>query len=136
MAGSHGGLVIMIWQLIAQPQLGALTDPVISVSLLTMATPLVAGVLLLLFSRPIAALVTAGIAADSPPPEPLTVRGFTQIGVFLLGLFTLLRSLPLILGSIVSRVDVPADLWITAALGVGLMLLPVSFGKLVDLLRR
>jgi len=136
LAGSLGGLVVLGWQLLGTEPFSDPDDPVVFVSVLAMLTPLLAGLLLMLFSRLIAALITAGVAAEAPPPEPVTVRAFTQIGVFLLGVFTLLRSLPLLIGSFVGGIDLTLDHWITGGLGLVLVFFCVSFGKLVEQLRR
>lgn len=98
--------------------------------------PVVAGLVLIVLSRPIGRLIAAGVAEDAPPPEPLAIRGFTQIGVFLLGLFALLNGVPVVLGMAVGGYGTQVQELVYVGLGVVLILSCVRIGKLVDALRR
>jgi hypothetical protein len=100
------------------------------------ATPVVAGIILLALSRPIGLLLSAGVADDSPAPESLTVRGFTQVGAFLLGLFAILNGIPSVVGMAVGGYGAQVQHWIYVVLGVVLVLSCVQLGKLFDALRR
>lgn len=100
------------------------------------AAPIIAGLVLLAFSRSIGRLIVAGVADDSPAPEPLTIRGFTQVGVFLLGLFAVLRGIPAVFGMAMGGYGAQVQELVYIALGVVLMLSCARIGKLVDALRR
>lgn len=98
--------------------------------------PIAAGLVLLVWSRPIARLVVAGVAEGAPSPEPLTIRGFTQVGVFLLGLFTILNGLPMLIGALVGGWPVGPQQWVYIGLGALLIFSCVNLGKLIEALRR
>jgi|JI10StandDraft_1071094.scaffolds.fasta_scaffold1479003_1 hypothetical protein len=103
---------------------------------LAAVAPVVAGLGLLVLSRSIGGLLVAGVANDAPAPEGLTVRGFTQVGVFLLGLFALLNGVPTLVGMLMGGYSAQAQHWLYVALGVILILSCVQLGKSVDALRR
>lgn len=97
---------------------------------------LISGLVLLVLSRPIARLVLAGVADESPAPDALTIRGFTQVGVFLLGLHALLRGIPAVFGMAVGGYRAQVQELIYIGLGFVLIFSCVKLGKLVDVLRR
>lgn len=101
-------------------------------------TPVFISLLLLVLSRPIGSFVVQGVADDAPAPDAPTVRGFTQIGVFLLGTFIAMRSGPFIVAALISETlpKVSVDLWVQFAAGLLLMVSVARLGKLVNRLRQ
>jgi hypothetical protein len=101
-------------------------------------TPVVISLLLLALSRPIGAFVVHGVADDAPAPDGPSVRGFTQMGVFLLGLFIAMRSSPFIVAALISGTlpSMSLDLWVQFAAGLLLMVCVAPLGKLVNRLRQ
>ncbi len=100
--------------------------------------PLVTGLVLLVFSRPIAAFVVHGVAEDAAAPDAPTVRGFTQVGLFLMGTLITIRSAPFALASLFSGAapNMSLDLWFQLAIGIVLMVSVAPFGKILDRLRQ
>jgi hypothetical protein len=98
--------------------------------------PILAGLGLLFWSRSIGRWIIRGVAENSPAPEAVTIRGFTQVGVFLLGLYALLNGVPSLIGTAVGGYGAQAQHVIYVALGLVLVLACVRLGKLVDALRR
>ena len=97
-----------------------------------------AGAALLLFARPIARLMVGKEAATRAPPDAVTERGFTQVGVFLIGIFYLIDVLPGLVAATAEEdgMGVPPDYWIQLTLALILIFGCGLFGGLVKQLRR
>lgn len=137
-AGSSSGIVLTFVELLrgTSGMWGGGQDFNFLVVIASVWTPVLAGLALIPLSRPVAALVMAGVATDSPAPNGVTVRGFTQIGVFLVGLHFALAQLPVAIAALFGRMGMLLDQWIAIGLGVLLMASALFFGKLVDWARQ
>ena len=95
--------------------------------------PTIVGIVLMIFSRPIARLISWKTAP--PPPDAPTLGEFTRVGVFLLGLFALMNSLPLVMQAMFSGMEIGLNTWLTTGFGLLLVLLASPIGDLLQRLR-
>jgi hypothetical protein len=112
-------------------------DPLVSALMFSVAVlPTVGGVVLIALARPIARLMVPAEASESPGPEPLTAKTYTQIGVFLIGVWMLAYTAPYFGRVALNGWEMSLDFWIRLGVGLALVLGSGALAGLIKHLRK
>lgn len=132
--------VLSAYALLQSGQMDAMGNaPLIAVAVAG-ALPLLAGLLLLIFSISIANLVVPAGAKDLPVAGSISAKTVTQIGVFLIGVWLVGIGLPVVvaLGMTISPdtgIPFSSQHWLSVGLGIMLMVGSGALAGLVGKLR-
>lgn len=108
-------------------------DPVVSAAMFSVAVlPTIAGIVLIVLARPIARLMVPAEARDGPSPESVSAKTYTQIGVFLIGIWMLANVAGQFGLVVLNGWEMSLDFWIRLGVGFALVL---GSGALAGLIR-
>ena len=92
-------------------------------SVVLVSVPAIVGVAVAIFARPIAQIIVPAEAVGAAPPEVISEARFTQIGVFLIGVFMLANALARAVGGMLMNGAMVTPWFDVASIAIGLALI-------------
>lgn len=121
-AGSLVAAALAALNMSRPSELDDVGDATFMAILVSAALPLIAGLILILLSGSLSRLIVPRIAHDLPTPTAVSAKTVTQIGVFLIGLWLVGSSLPVVV-ALAPSFGLGASFQSLAALVLGVVLM-------------